>query len=109
MGLKALLSTMAICKNLKIKSSVLPTLLFFSLLLELSTAQAAIPQSEREPLISLYNATNGDDWTNSDGWTGAPGTECNWHGVTCRGDVVFLLVLDGENLLFRLESFTQLD
>lgn len=44
MGLKALLSTMAICKNLKIKSSVLPTLLFFALLLELSTAQAAIPQ-----------------------------------------------------------------
>ena len=71
MGLKSLVSIMATCKNVRIISSILPTLLFFFLLLELSTAQAAIPQSEREALISLYNATNGDDWTNSDGWTGA--------------------------------------
>ena len=102
MGLKSLVSIMATCKNVRIISSVLPTLLFFFLLLELSTAQAAIPQSEREALISLYNATNGDDWTNSDGWTGAPGTECDWHGVYCRGDVVFHLRLGNNNLVGTL-------
>lgn len=97
-----MVSIMATCKNVRIISSILPTLLFFSLLLELSTAQAAIPQSEREALISLYNATNGDDWTNSDGWTGAPGTECNWYGVTCRGDAVHYLLLDKNNLVGTL-------
>ena len=102
MGLKSLVSIMATCKNVRIISSVLPTLLSFSLLLELSTAQAAIPQSEREALISLYNATNGDDWTNSDSWTGAPGTECDWHGVTCRGDVVFYLDLEDNLSLIHI-------
>ena len=42
-----------------------------------------IPQVEREALIALYNATDGDNWTCNDGWLGAPGTECSWYGVTC--------------------------
>ncbi len=48
-------------------------------------AGAAIPASERQALIDLYNATNGGSWTHSTGWNGAGGTECNWYGVTCDG------------------------
>ena len=50
------------------------------------TAQAAIPQSERDVLIALYNSTNGDGWTDNSGWNGAPGTECSWNGVVCDGN-----------------------
>ncbi len=46
-------------------------------------AQAAIPQSERDVLIALYDSTNGDSWTDNSGWNGAPGTECAWFGVYC--------------------------
>jgi hypothetical protein len=52
---------------------------------------AAIPASERQALIDLYNSTNGDAWTNNSGWKTAPlhtdgfalpGTENTWFGVT---------------------------
>src|SRR5690606_25659520 len=46
-------------------------------------AQAAIPASERDVLLSLYEATNGGDWTDSTGWNGAAGTECMWYGIAC--------------------------
>ncbi len=51
-------------------------------------ALAAIPATERQVLIDLYNSTNGDGWTNSTGWkTGGvfsgAGTECSWRGITC--------------------------
>src|ERR1700720_3494869 len=46
-------------------------------------AQGAIPDAERQALISLYDATAGDSWTNKTGWKGAAGTECTWFGVTC--------------------------
>lgn len=59
-----------------------------------SAAQAAIPPSERQVLIDLYNSTNGAGWVHREGWrndtdTGfaAAGTECSWHGVTC--DLIF--------------------
>ena len=36
---------------------------------------------DREPLIALYRATDGPNWTNNDGWlTDAPLSE--WHGVS---------------------------
>ncbi len=38
---------------------------------------------ERDALIALYKATDGDHWTNRAGWLGPPGTECQWHGVFC--------------------------
>lgn len=46
-------------------------------------AQGAIPQSERDALIAIYNATNGPGWYEQAGWLGAPGTECSWERVTC--------------------------
>jgi len=70
-------------------------------------SEAAIPQTEREALIALYQATNGDGWTNKDGWLNAagtdfndPGTECSWHGVYCGGSgtTVIALTLTFNNL-----------
>jgi hypothetical protein len=49
------------------------------------------PAIQRQALIDLYNATNGDAWTNKTGWKTAPlhtdgfampGTENTWFGVT---------------------------
>lgn len=49
-----------------------------------SQASAAIPASERNALIDLYNSTGGANWTNNNGWLGAVGTECSWERVTCN-------------------------
>ncbi len=38
-------------------------------------SQAGIPQSERDALVALYNATGGDNWTDNTNWLGAEGTE----------------------------------
>ncbi|MBW3670684.1 MAG: fibronectin type III domain-containing protein, partial [Acidobacteria bacterium] len=54
------------------------------LLLSASVAHAAIPATEREALIALYNATDGPNWSNSTNWLGGAGTECTWYGVTCN-------------------------
>src|SRR5439155_9126219 len=43
-----------------------------------------IPTTEREALLALYAATDGDRWKDHEGWLGPPGTECNWYGVACK-------------------------
>jgi len=48
---------------------------------------AAIPESERQALIDIYQATNGDEWFRNTAWKNemgefsAPGTEGQWQGV----------------------------
>ncbi|MBI2841271.1 MAG: putative Ig domain-containing protein [Acidobacteria bacterium] len=42
---------------------------------------AAIPQSEREALIRLYESTNGSEWIRSTNWLRESGTEKDWYGV----------------------------
>ncbi len=61
---------------------------------------AQIPESERQALIALYDATRGPDWTDSNGWLGVAGTECTWFGVTCddSGAHVIVIYLDSNNL-----------
>ncbi|MED5386353.1 MAG: hypothetical protein VYA28_06980, partial [Pseudomonadota bacterium] len=54
-------------------------------LLNANFSYSQIPQSERDVLISIYNATNGGSWTNNTGWNGAAGTECSWFGIICSG------------------------
>lgn len=51
---------------------------------------------ERDILIALYKATDGQHWTHNSGWLGAPGTECDWYGVFCDDRVgsPFVLSLD---------------
>jgi Leucine-rich repeat (LRR) protein len=52
-------------------------------LLLAASAHAAIPQSQRDALVALYQSTNGQAWVGKLNWLGAPGTECTWYGVTC--------------------------
>jgi hypothetical protein len=68
--------------------------LFFTLFLVLNPADfnyGAIPASERAALITLYKATDGDNWRHNSGWKtpplhsdgfAVPGTEGNWYGIT---------------------------
>ncbi|MBN2431942.1 MAG: VCBS repeat-containing protein, partial [Acidobacteria bacterium] len=76
-------------------------LVFIGIILCAPVLSGAIPQSERDALIALYNATDGDNWTTNENWLGPPGTECNWYGVSCdieRNHVVRLnLYYDGLN------------
>jgi hypothetical protein len=71
-----------------------------------SSISHAIPPSERQVLIDLYNSTNGANWTNRTNWNGAVGTECTWYGVFCTaGDAnVFNLSLDNNNLTGTLPA-----
>jgi len=48
-----------------------------------AAGQGPVPPREREALIDLYEATDGEDWINNEGWLGPPGTECDWHGISC--------------------------
>jgi hypothetical protein len=48
-----------------------------------SKKSIALPWEERQALEALYKATDGDHWKHRVGWMGPPGTECNWHGVSC--------------------------
>jgi len=55
------------------------TLLLF--IFAINILQAQVPQSERDALIALYNATDGPNWTYTDNWnTGNPVN--TWTGVT---------------------------
>jgi hypothetical protein len=64
-----------------------------------SVADAAIPASERQALIDLYNSTNGPRWTASN-WGGNVGYECTWGGVGCDSaqTTVVTLALESNNL-----------
>jgi hypothetical protein len=65
------------------------TIVVFAFLLVFGLSlPAAIPDSERQVLIGLYNSTNGDNWVRKDNWKknptefNDPGTENTWYGVT---------------------------
>ena len=59
--------------------------------------------TDRDALISLYNATGGDSWSDKSGWKDAPTladgfnsdpcAEPVWFGVTCQGNSVTRLYL----------------
>lgn len=78
--------------------------------LSVHPARAAIPDSERQALIEIYNATDGQNWYRNGGWFGDPGTECGWdpllapdagwEGVMCTEDESNVLVINlGSNNL----------
>jgi len=52
--------------------------------LGVAPVSAAIPTSERNALIDLYNSTGGVNWVHNANWLGAPGTECTWERVYCN-------------------------
>ncbi|NIS79504.1 MAG: hypothetical protein GTO14_04685, partial [Anaerolineales bacterium] len=61
----------------------------------LSDSEVKVHLNERETLVTLYQATDGDNWTNASGWLSSD-TPCNWYGVTCVAGSVTELRL-GEN------------
>ncbi|MFL6248588.1 MAG: fibronectin type III domain-containing protein [Thermoanaerobaculia bacterium] len=76
------------------------------LLLCAVSASAAIPSSERDALIAIYDSTNGPAWADRTNWLGAAGTECTWHGVGCdeTQSNVIDIDLDGNQLSGTLPS-----
>jgi len=56
-----------------------------------------IPGSECESLITLYDSTDGDNWTDNTGWI-QTNTPCSWHGITCESGHVTNIQLSGNNL-----------
>ena len=50
-----------------------------------------------EALVALYESTNGGSWTTKTNWQTSESV-CTWSGVTCNGDIVKELRLDGNNL-----------
>ena len=55
------------------------------------------PETDKEALIALYNATNGASWDENDNWlTSAPLDE--WHGVTTddNGRIVELVLVGNQ-------------
>jgi len=76
---------------------------FLSSLVFLSILSAAIPHSERQALIALYQSTDGDNWIDKAGWKtpplhtdgfALPGTEEGWRGVTLRNHRVIEIILN---------------
>ena len=57
-----------------------------------------------EPLMALYNATNGPDWTNNTNWI-TDCDVCNWEGITCDDNGrVYIITLPNNNLSGELPS-----
>ena len=73
-----------------------------------SIAQLLDESSDKEVLVKLYQATQGDSWRSNDGWlSDAPISE--WFGVTVRDDRVVELNLSYNNLSGDLpEELTRL-
>ena len=69
-------------------------------------ATAAIPLSERQVLIDLYNSAGGANWSHNNGWLGAVGTECTWAKVQCNVEKthVVKLLLSSNYLVGNLPS-----
>ncbi|QTE21635.1 leucine-rich repeat domain-containing protein [Polaribacter cellanae] len=84
-------------------------LLLFALISCVVTAQ--VSQAERQALIDLYNATDGDNWTNNTNWD----TDINsnsdiatWFGVTVRNNTVTEIRLFDNNLTGSLTNVSSL-
>ncbi len=56
-----------------------------------------VNQVDREALIAIYNALDGDNWTNNTNWNTSASVS-TWYGVTVTGDRVTQLYLSENNL-----------
>ena len=85
--------------------------------LHLNGAYSQVYDIERQALLALYSATNGESWENNSGWKDAAvGTECTWYGVACAGESITQITLSQNNLsgsipfeLGNLVSLVRLD
>lgn len=67
-----------------------------------------VPESDRQVLLALYNASNGPGWTNASGWNGPPGGECAWFGIACNGGRVVVINLQANGLAGTLPAIAAL-
>ncbi len=65
---------------------------------------SAVPQSERDALVALYNSTDGDNWTDNTNWLVGDPCDNAWYGVTCNTGVVIELDLGRNNLVGVIPS-----
>ncbi|MFI0428880.1 leucine-rich repeat domain-containing protein [Mariniflexile sp. HMF6888] len=77
-------------------------ILFFILCATYSFGQTCVvPQSEKDALMALYNATNGPNWTNTlannQAWD-VNTSVCDWYGVTVSNGTVTELSLSSNGL-----------
>ncbi|GAK50022.1 leucine rich repeat domain protein [Candidatus Moduliflexus flocculans] len=79
-----------------------------------------VPKAECNALVSLYNNTNGANWTNKTGWL-QTNTPCSWYGIGCgkyqesRGIIVNHItkieLIDNQlhgNIPFNIDKFSYL-
>ncbi|MBN2382412.1 hypothetical protein JXQ70_05970 [bacterium] len=57
-----------------------------------SECMAAVPTSERDALIALYNSTDGDNWFYNTNWLVGDPCENAWFGVTC--DAAYTTIIE---------------
>ncbi|MFK8012443.1 MAG: leucine-rich repeat domain-containing protein [Marinicellaceae bacterium] len=58
--------------------------LCFIIIFSTCNAHSLIPQLEKDALITLYNATNGDNWTEKSNWLQGDPCDNSWYGITCE-------------------------
>lgn len=66
-----------------IKRPVLFTIIFLCFVHVDGFAQ--VTEAERQALVDLYVATDGDNWHRNDGWLEPDSNPCDWEGVRCLG------------------------
>ncbi|MEX1196881.1 MAG: hypothetical protein WEB57_03330, partial [Pseudohongiellaceae bacterium] len=57
------------------------------------------PAIERQALVALYEATDGDNWTDNTNWTVESAPVCSWYGVRCGATGNVLVVQMPDNNL----------
>ncbi len=67
------------------------------------TLASCLPATERNALIAIFDALNGDSWNDNTNWKNG-GDESTWHGVTIVGCHVTGLNLQNNNLIGALPS-----
>ena len=65
-------------------------------------------EDELDSLKTIYEVTNGENWTNNSGWLDAKVEHCEWYGVTCNSDgFVIGIELRDNNLRGRLPVYSR--
>ncbi len=64
-------------------NSLLLFALLFVLHLHAIYASTPLPETERQALVELYEATNGEEWARRDNWLQGDPCLNKWHGITC--------------------------
>ena len=71
--------------------------LFLVVSLFFSLSFAAVPASERQALVDLYNASNGASWFTNTNWLVDDPCDNSWFGVTCNVAQTTITELDLSN------------